>query len=470
MKVPFCKLNTGENMKNSRLPLNIRIFVMIVIAVLLTSSAVLLGSFKLFSETLKGRFHDKITIVGQNAAVAATFSILTGDKSQLENLAKSLLNDPDIGGVKILDKSGSLILKEGNVSGKVYDRFPVKLLRSNISIIFNPKQTEEILGFISIYYSEKQVASIISRLFMFSAMIVIVIAFIMIVLVFKMLNENMIRPLNHLIEVAKEVGKGNLDIEVKNEGFPEIRLLASSFENMIGSLKESRIQLAESYEKLSKQKSLAELGKFSLVIAHEFKNPLGIIKGALDVLKKENVSEDIKEKMLLYSHEEIKRLDNLIKEFLTIQKPQEPKITDCDLKNLLSNIIEKMKLRYPMVSIELTMEPENFNVKTDSFIIERIIINLIKNSIEASADTILIVCIEEKLFWEISIIDNGVGIDEEKLDKMFEPFFTTKKEGTGLGLVIVSQMIASLNGFIKVDNNKTKGITFKIYFNKDGVC
>jgi signal transduction histidine kinase len=239
---------------------------------------------------------------------------------------------------------------------------------------------------------------------------------------------------------------------------------------MINSLKESRERLAESYEKLSKQKSLAELGKFSLVIAHEFKNPLGIIKGALDVIEKENVSEEIKEKMLGYSHEEIKRLDNLIKEFLTIQKPQEPKISECDLKSLLSNIIEKMKLRFPTVSIELAMEPENFFVKTDSFIIERIIINLIKNSIEASADSILIVCIEEKLFWEISVIDNGCGIEEEKLDKIFEPFFTTKKEGTGLGLVIVSQMIASLNGFVKVDNNKDKGLTFKIYFNKDGVC
>jgi signal transduction histidine kinase len=457
-------------MRKNSLPLNIRIFAMIMIAVMLTSSAVLLGSFKLFSETLKDRFEDKIIVIGQNAAVALTFPILTGDTSQLESLSVSLLNDPDIGGIRIYDKNKNIILEKGNTKGKIFSEFPIKLLRSNLSIIFNPKQTEEILGYISIYYSENQISGIISRLFMFSAMIVIVIAFIMIVVVFRMLNLNMIKPLNHLIDVAEQVGEGNLDIKVKDDGFPEIRQLASSFESMINSLKESRERLAESYEKLSKQKSLAELGKFSLVIAHEFKNPLGIIKGALDVIEKENVSEEIKEKMLGYSHEEIKRLDNLIKEFLTIQKPQEPKISECDLKSLLSNIIEKMKLRFPTVSIELAMEPENFFVKTDSFIIERIIINLIKNSIEASADSILIVCIEEKLFWEISVIDNGCGIEEEKLDKIFEPFFTTKKEGTGLGLVIVSQMIASLNGFVKVDNNKDKGLTFKIYFNKDGVC
>ena len=454
-------------MKKNKLPLNIRIFAMILIAVMLTSGAVLIGSFKLFSETLKDRFHDKITIIGQNAAVAATFSILTGDSSQLESLALSLLNDPDIGGIKISDKNKITITEAGNIKGTVFEEFPVKLLRSNLSIVFNPKQTEEILGYIDIYYSENQITNIIKRLFIYSAMIVMVIAFVMIVLVFKMLNENMIKPLNHLVDSARQVGKGNLDIDIHDDGFPEIRMLSRSFENMVESLKESRRQLAESYEKLSKQKSLAELGKFSLVIAHEFKNPLGIIKGALDVIKKENVTDEIKDKMIVYSQEEIKRLDNLIKEFLTIQKPQEPKIAECYLNELISNVIEKMKLRFPSVRFELAMEPEKFNVKTDVFIIERILINLVKNAIEASSDTVFIVCHEEKLFWEISIIDNGVGIDEDKIDRMFEPFFTTKKEGTGLGLVIVSQMVASLNGFIKVDNNKTRGVTFKIYFNKD---
>lgn len=447
----------------SRISLNLRIFMIILVAVFLTSITILSISFFLFSGVMKERFISKIHFIGNNISNISSIYFLTDNYEQLKTMSLTLLRDPDIGGVKITDHIGNILVSEGAVTGGEYEVFDIISSQSKFLTLFNPEQSQQILGHIYIYYSQKEVARVTYNLFFYSLFLGGLISILMIFVAYKLLSSNFLDPLRELIKNIQNIGKGEMSVHLYSSNLPEMQNLMQSFTGMVDSLKKSQQELDITYRKLVKEKSMAELGKFSLVIAHEFKNPLGIIKSALDILKKPEVDTDTKEKMLKYVHEEVFRLDNLIKEFLILKRPQEPVYKTVDMDDFLENIKNKIQLNYPDATVFFQCEGDK-NVDTDTGILQKVLFNLTKNAVEAEARNILIKFIKTESSWSVSVIDDGKGINEEEIQKIFEPFYTSKKGGTGLGLVIVDQMVKNLNGEIKFFKNEPKGTGFELLF------
>lgn len=225
--------------------------------------------------------------------------------------------------------------------------------------------------------------------------------------------------------------------------------------------------------KLRRAESLAALTTLAAGVAHEIKNPLGSIDIHIQlierVLEKVNKPEAENIRSLLnVVHEEIERLNMVIKDFLFTVRPVELTSEEVDLYNMLQELTNFIKYEAEKQGINVIFEvPNNLPpIFADTRYIKPAFLNIIKNALEASqpGDTIELGGCEKDDTIEITVTDSGHGMDKDTVDKIFEPYFTTKDTGTGLGLTIVYKIIREHGGNIKVDSVEGKGTTFTIIF------
>ena len=163
-------------------------------------------------------------------------------------------------------------------------------------------------------------------------------------LIFYFISRSLVAPVKGLAQAARRVAQGDRNLRAQPGTLPETRELAVAFNVMLDSLERNRRSLEEAKEQMRRQKTLAEMGKFSLMIAHEFKNPLSIIKSSLDVLKKD-VALSSDNTMVFYIEDEIMRLNRLIGDFLTFARPVAPSFCHTDVNALLKEIVTRFELQ-----------------------------------------------------------------------------------------------------------------------------
>jgi signal transduction histidine kinase len=285
------------------------------------------------------------------------------------------------------------------------------------------------------------------------------------VLIFYFISRSLVAPVKGLAQAARRVAQGDRNLRVQPGTLPETRELAVAFNVMLDSLERNRRSLEEAKEQMRRQKTLAEMGKFSLMIAHEFKNPLSIIKSSLDVLKKD-VALSSDNTMVFYIEDEIMRLNRLIGDFLTFARPVAPSFCHTDVNALLKEIVTRFELQKTGTPCEIRshIPSDPCYAYVDPDLLIRAIGNVIKNAFEANGDKCVVQVTATHLAnaWTIEIADNGEGIAPENIDKIFNPFFTTRAKGAGLGLAYASQAIRTHGGVISAENRMEGGALFRV--------
>ena len=284
-------------------------------------------------------------------------------------------------------------------------------------------------------------------------------------LIFYFISRSLVAPVKGLALAARMVAQGDRNLRAQTGTLPETRELAVAFNVMLDSLERNRRSLEEAKEQMRRQKTLAEMGKFSLLIAHEFKNPLSIIKSSLDVLKKDfALSSD--NTMVFYIEDEIMRLNRLIGDFLTFARPVAPSFHHTDVNALIKEIVTRFELQKTGMPCKIRSDipsvPCYADVDPDLLI--RAIGNIIKNAFEANGDKCVVHVTVAGLAddWTVEIADDGEGIAPENIDKIFNPFFTTRAKGAGLGLAYAFQAIKTHGGVISAENRMEGGALFRI--------
>lgn len=217
-------------------------------------------------------------------------------------------------------------------------------------------------------------------------------------------------------------------------------------------------------EALRKSEKLAVAGQLAAGVAHEVRNPLTVIKGAIQwMLAKKVWNQSLHELML----SEIERIEGVINEFLMLAKPQIPRFTKLSIGELTRNIIVLVQTQAVWNSITISTEIQDQlpDIFGDENQLKQVFINVLQNSIEAmpAGGHINIQITRsgaDKIY--IHFTDNGQGISQERIKTLFEPFYTTKEKGTGLGLAIVYNIISNHGGNIKVQSVIGQGTTFSI--------
>jgi two-component system sensor histidine kinase HydH len=246
-------------------------------------------------------------------------------------------------------------------------------------------------------------------------------------------------------------------------------------------LAETNRRLEQAQAEARRSERLAALGQLSAGLAHEIRNPLGVIKGSAEMLtQKLQASDELARELAGYISTEVNRLSALVTEFLDFARPLHAQPHPADLIGLLDRVLQVVAARFAgnqetskPVRVECHYSSGLPLVPLDESLCEQAFLNLVQNAYEAMQDnnqsgTLLVevhrAMKNDREGVELRLADNGPGVPEELREEIFNPFVTTKKTGVGLGLSIVSKIVDGHHGSIHVENARGGGAVFTIFF------
>lgn len=373
-----------------------------------------------------------------------------------------------------------------------------------------------------VFSSMNKVLKILVILFLLSLPLLVLVTYIF--------GKTAAAPLNILNDAVIEIGKGNLNTVVNIKSKDEVGILVSSFNKMAVDLKEMRDkleaynveleqkikertvelenskvlledkvkqrtmelkgkydelvrsqtamlymvedlnerekELRDAQDKLVRSEKLAVIGKLASSVAHEIRNPLGVMKNVLYYFNMLNLGKDnpdIKENLDILS-QEIENSDKIISDLLEFSRVKKPTLRLEDVNVIVNEAVRRINVP-ANVKVVTELSSDLPNVEIDALQIQQVFYNIASNAIQAM-DKGGVLNIKtrrsEDHFIEALFSDTGSGISEENLTKIFDPLFSTKTNGTGLGLSVVASIVEGHNGKIEIQSELGKGSLFTV--------
>jgi signal transduction histidine kinase len=414
----------------------------------------------------------------ENLALNAELGLLLEDEESLQALGQNLLKEDTVQRVRILNADGKTVVDAGKDGGTAVAtrRFLASVVLSrpqdDLSVFMydRRKAGSRELGSVEVTYSQKKLIRITKRIkrriYTFAFF-----AFLVGGVLACYLSWIILKPVKRLVQASKAIAAGDWEMRVEESGDDEIGELTRDFNRMAASLADKRRELEESYQELSRQERMAEIGRFSTIVAHELKNPLGIIRGSINILGKKSASQETQQTMVKYINEEVTRLNQLAEEFLVFARPPLPKRERVDLGEMANKVralAEAQGDREKGVSINVDLDGEHPAIYADKNQLFQALLNLLENGVQSApkGGVVTITFRAEKDGATIEISDNGPGVKAEDKEKIFEPFFSRKEKGTGLGLSIAKRIVEVHDGRISLCDSSSGGACFTIWLPK----
>lgn len=224
-------------------------------------------------------------------------------------------------------------------------------------------------------------------------------------------------------------------------------------------------ELASTRQKLLLEEKLAAVGRLASGIAHEIRNPVGMIASSLSTATDPDLAQRDRDEMFAIATRESRRLEALTVNFLTYARPASPEPTSVPIVEILNHVASMTKIRAADRSIAVRYDPwDDVKVEIDLSQIESALLNLALNAVDATPNggTITFRTHLDKNQIAIEVENTGRAISPEHLLRIFEPFFTTKPAGTGLGLAIARAVAQAHRGDLYVSKNENDSVVFRL--------
>ncbi len=239
------------------------------------------------------------------------------------------------------------------------------------------------------------------------------------------------------------------------------------------SVVKGKQQIEKMFKKVVQSEKMAALGEMSTILAHELKNPLGIIRSSAQYLTKNIDDSENRHELLDYIVSEVDGLESSINNMMGLARYKSPRFKTIDLHKKLSVMVAQWVQsgnHNRLVSIDIDCPSKLPEINADFQQLQQVFLNCIANSEDAISEgdmseggQIRIKLISKKLgMIEIEIVDTGPGIPESNVDNAFKKFFTTKEKGMGIGLSVCKQIITAHNGTISIKNSNLSGLSVLI--------
>jgi signal transduction histidine kinase len=237
--------------------------------------------------------------------------------------------------------------------------------------------------------------------------------------------------------------------------------------------RESRIRKRQQTTLLELERShrLSLVGQMAAGVAHEIKNPLASIQGAVEIITSPQSSSEDRREFQDIVTKEINRIDGTIKGFLQFARQKDFEAKRFNLSSLTAAGVKQVEPQAALKGVAAKVEiEENIFIEADAEKIQQVLLNLLLNAIDAShKGSLVLVSLSstDESEVELSVSDQGEGISRDEISKIFDPFYSTKPSGTGLGLAIVKSIIDNHGATINVTSELGRGTKFTIIFPRE---
>jgi nitrogen fixation/metabolism regulation signal transduction histidine kinase len=288
----------------------------------------------------------------------------------------------------------------------------------------------------------------------------------------SLVSQHLTRPLRGLREGVRAVTSGDYHRQVEVIGGDELAELSVTFNHMTERLRELQYLEAQ----LRRRDRLHTLGEVAMGLAHEIRNPLGIIKTATQLLHRRASLPETDMRHLEYVISEVTRINDLITEFLDFAKPSAPIRSTQSARDLLEDVLGFCAPELATHNVQAVIDEQTpgATVYADARQLTQACLNLILNAIDAMPEggkLSLSIAREpldgERPITRISVTDTGQGVDPQVIQRIFNPFVTTKASGTGLGLAKVFSIMENHDGRVECISEQGAGATFNLYLPAD---
>jgi signal transduction histidine kinase len=293
-----------------------------------------------------------------------------------------------------------------------------------------------------------------------------------VVLVFAVLGVTLLayyllRPVRTLVAATNRIAQGDLNHTIPVQTRDELGDLTRSFNHMVRNL--SRIQ-----QELVRSEKLISVGRLSAGVAHEIRNPLNAIKGAIVHIRRRRRQDPLVNEYTELVSEEIDRLNTFVTEFLYFARQSKPQPVPTQLNGLIVATQKLFQKQACQLGIRFhnQLDPHLPQLPVDPHQMERVIVNVLINAMDAQPEGGQIIfstfllksrqppCAPESV--RIEIRDTGMGIADEHLGSIYDPFFSTKQDGTGIGLPLSLSIVENHNGRMTVEPRQANGVRVTI--------
>ncbi len=341
-------------------------------------------------------------------------------------------------------------------------------------------------GTIFIYEPLKDFNKNIQRNQRFLALWVFLFMLLIAIFGYYLLSKTVVNPVHKLISLTKDISRGITPLSPNTGNITEINKLQDALVSManeieaskkklevnIDNLEDANKKIIETQKELIATEKMASLGKLSAGVAHEIGNPLSAISGYMEILRKSpHITEQEKNIYLEKITGEIERINKIISTLLDYAIPRETTEARTDLNETIQKAVELLTNQgiFKRISLYTDLSRDPLTITIDEFQLLQVFINLLINArdaVDVDGEIRIKSFLNDRNLAEVSIKDNGMGIDMENLDKIFDPFFTTKEpgSGTGLGLSISHRIIKQFDGNITVNSNPGEDTEFILTF------
>jgi len=276
------------------------------------------------------------------------------------------------------------------------------------------------------------------------------------------LELQVVKPLNDLSKQVKAITPQSL-----RDPTVVYKYSAQEITEVVSSINDMKKKLKIAQEELVSKTQMATFVQIAKNVAHEVRNPLEAISGAVEVISGERGISTLGRDSLSIIREEIQNLNDYLSKFLELTRPEPLTPMEVNINDVIGDCLLLMKPVFRKRRIDILWEgkEKSFVCRLDVNQIKRVIINVLLNSVEAiESDGIVSIKVGmDKEYLRLIVSDTGRGIEPENIKKVFEPYFTTKREGSGIGLSLSKSIIEEHGGKIKIRSIRGRGTEVEIY-------
>jgi signal transduction histidine kinase len=282
------------------------------------------------------------------------------------------------------------------------------------------------------------------------------------------------RPLRRILDSMNSFRNDDARSLIAGKERDELEMVSTALNYLVSELRRSEEEIERlRHDKRVHSEKMASIGELAATVAHEIKNPLAGISGALQVLAEDFPADSPRKEIANEILDEIERLDKAVKDLLVFARPPELNLIPADINAIIDKTVRSLEPRAAEMNVEIEKVTEPVpEMMIDPDQLERALLNISLNCLHFMEGGGMLVLSSHNISHsgkaEVRVLARGNERRDMNLDDMFKPFFSTKRSGSGLGLAISKNIIESHKGNIVVEDLKEAGCMFRLIFTGRG--